>query len=692
MKNYKYILTHSSGNLDLEHSPLNWNSFNIVFKRSDRYHSVLRRQILDSDFPFDGKQYIDTIYETYGIDTDIGCEIQYLDKLPRTYATLFTGIIDLSEWSSLRDTTSVKIIDSSVMAKFASRDEIEVPINRTDDLDGNVISVYDYLNGMTVEGVNIEEKAEYDNVANIILINSAETTPFTHYRGVDDGDFDFNTIGSDADLPDVTLGSASGPIYTNNSGASITVRFRIVTLFDGLIDITGSGAWSYLIQVWTGKNGATKAIEIVGSGTGADQDHINQSYDSGYLTETLAAGETIEIYHVWSGVPGTATISPTFSMDPTLIEIFEIIDPEADTVVSMPLLHELGAKLLEIITGVSDPLNSSILGRTDSEPRTYGADGSYSFYGIASGLMLRGFRHTKWPLRTSFADFFKAIDAVGNLGCWYNGTEFQIKEKTEYYKDSKIITLGEVQDLEISVSGEDYFNKIKVGYKEVSYDEVNGQQVPNVSAEFANNTQRIQNTLDLSSEYRADDYGIELSRKKDFRTTNAEDTRFDNDNFFVVGQRDGADYISMQGYDNFVADSITGVYSPDTRLNLDITPKRNLLKHLNRLSVPLFISHGDTNFMQSQFNLDLSTQKSGDPVINETDDIAYTEEPLYYPDVYNFTSELTKDVVLQLISDPHGYVEFQYIGITYTGFIIEVSSEPFNRRGNWTLIKRNPNR
>ena len=102
MKNFQYILTHSSSNLTPVYSPLNWDKFNILFKRSKKYHSILHHQILDSEFPFDGKAYIDNIYENYGIDTDIGCEIKYLNKSTGAYATLLDGLIDLSEWSSLR--------------------------------------------------------------------------------------------------------------------------------------------------------------------------------------------------------------------------------------------------------------------------------------------------------------------------------------------------------------------------------------------------------------------------------------------------------------------------------------------------------------------------------------------------------------------------------------------------------------
>lgn len=695
MKNFEYILTHSSGNLTPVHSPLNWDKFNILFKRSEKYHSILRNQIVDSEFPKDGKAYIDDIYENYGIDTDIGCEIKYLNKSTGAYATLLAGLIDLSEWSSLRDTTSVKIIDNSTLALFAARDGIKIPINRTNNLDGNAVAVYTYLEGVSVEGVDIEERAlwDVDVTINLIVVESA---PFEKFYGITGSPYNFNTIGVDAVLPPTILPGASGVCYTNTTGSVQTVRFRIQTSAIGTITVAGSNAWAWGFQAWTGKNGATNAINESDSGTGSDSGGVNVSYDSGVIETTLNNGETIEIYHRWFGtVTGGDTITPDIDVKPIYVEISTIIEGDSSTVVQMPMIHELGAKLLEIMTGLSDPLNAPLLGRTDSEPRTYGGDGDDSLIAVASGVMLRGFPFTERPLSTTFADYFKSIDALYNLGLWYDAanTEFVIAAKADFYKVSNIVTLGEVQELEISIAGDEYFNSVLTGYsKDVEYDDINGQQVSNVPVEFANDGKRIQNPIDIRSKYRGDDYGIELSRQAAYADTAGEDTKYDNDNFFVNVRRIGGNIITNQGFDNFTV--ITGVYSPATRLNLDITPKRNMLRHANQLSIPLFITNGDTNFMKSQFELDLSTTKSGDPAVAERDDLAFSdlEEPLYYPEIYNFTAELSIAIILQLISDPHGYIDFDYLGVTYSGYILEVSSEPFNRRGNWTLLKRNPNR
>jgi hypothetical protein len=696
VKNYQYILTHSSGNLTTEYNPIQWAELNIVFTRSKVYHSVLRNQILDLEFPRDGKAYIDSIYETYGIDTDIGCEIKELNKLTQAYTTLFTGIIDLTEWLKMRDTTTVKVIDSSVMAKFQARDEIKVPINRLEDLDGGTMAVYTYLSQMTVTGVQIELLAKWDDLTNTIPVTAAETTTFSNFFGVTGNPYDINDIGTDATLPAKTLGSFSGPLYTNNSGGSLDVRYRVITGVTGTIDVTiagGGTGWTYTLNVHTGVNGGTTTLFKTKTGTGADSDSVDEDFDSGYVTVTVPAGQTIDIIHGWNGsLTGPVTVTPNLNFEPVSIEVYEITAPQADSDINMPLLHELGAKLLEIMTGKTNPLNAPLLGRTDSAPRTYGSDGDYSLTGVASGNMLREFSFSNKPLTTSFRDYFKSLDALFNMGMWYNGTEFSIAAKADFYKVSNIITLGEVKDLEVSIATEEYFNSIKCGYQEpLDYEDVNGNQNFNVPTEFANDGKRINNALDIQSIYHGDDYGIELARKYRTSKVSSEDAKTDEQIFFLWGKRDSGDYKTVPGSD-FA--EVIGVYSPDTRLNLNITPKRNLIRHYNRLGIPLFKSQGDTNFMTNQYELDLVTEETLEPFITEKADIAYSElyQELYYPEIYNFSAPLTQAHIQQLFTDPHGYVEFDYIGVTYSGYILEVSTEPFMRRGNWTLIKRNPNR
>lgn len=679
MKNFQYILTHSSGNLTLEHNPVNWDEFNVMFARSEDYHSVLRSQILEVELPFDGKAYVDDIYDTYGIDAEIGCEIKYLDKATFTYTTLYTGIIDLTEWTSRRNTTSVKVIDSSVLAKFQARHETEVPLNRTEDLDDNTISVYDYLADMVVTPVDIWEQI-YMSLESLTVYADGSETPLS----LSEDTIETVTIAEiewdDADR-DYENGSGGDESLIYSAGAEVTYDFTMPAIV-GVYVLTAK------VVIYEGSTPITIAEETIEGAastvhTGSFTDTINNiEYtipDGNYLgnMELIISGST--------GIIGNWKVTDGF------VQIFKITTGVMQNTTNMPLLHEAGARLLEIITGVSDPLNCSLIGRTDSEPRTYDSDGDYATLGIATGNMLRGYTFGHKPLITSFADYFKSIDALMNLGCWYNGSEFIIDSKDTFYRDEEIIDLGDVQDLEISVATEKYFNTINCGYRdELSYNEVSGNQNFNVPMSFGNPS-KVDNDLDISSPYHGDDYGIELSRKTNYKDDFSVDTDYDDQIFFVWGERDGAFYTTVQGDD---LNEVEGVYSPETRLNLYITPKRNLRNHRNQLSIPLWKSEAKTFYLEKQFELDLLTKIGTEDIIEEKEDFTYSglQEPLYYPELYNFTSKLTFAHILQLQSDPHGYVTFTYDGETYTGFILEVSSEPFNRKGNWTLIRRNPNR
>ena len=158
------------------------------------------------------------------------------------------------------------------------------------------------------------------------------------------------------------------------------------------------------------------------------------------MTETLAVGETIEIWHQWEGeIVDGDDIEPGFVFSPTLIEIYEVIPGATETTIDMPFIHELGAKLLEILTGQADPLNAEIIGREHGEPREYDDDSDYCLTAVASGFMIRGFHTADQVLKTSFADYFKSIDALFNLGMWYDqeNSEFVIAAKEDFYEVAK---------------------------------------------------------------------------------------------------------------------------------------------------------------------------------------------------------------------------------------------------------------
>ena len=713
---YKYKLTHSiEGSLELTHSPIGWESKSITFTRSSVYRSVLNSYSLSLQFPFEGADYITNIFDTYGITALIDIEIKELDHSDFSYNVFYDGVLDLKTYRKTRDAVEVAIIDTQVMAKFRARDEIQVQLSQLKTLDD--VTITDYTNGVTkdfvVRPVTVTQAASFEgdllDAFNFTVLPSATTT---REVGSSDDGYDYNEIGTgtpSAELPpsEITV-STERRVFSNGSGASLNVGYRFNHDIEFDLDITGIGAgqtWELDIIVYTGISGIGVVAESTyNSGIQTDNGNLTGTLD---MSEVSSLGSTIintGTISFWIDITVTnhdavRTITATFNDFDVLNQIVQTwinTVGVTETTIEAVLPHEGMERLLKIATNSS--LNSEILGRTDSENTSYVADGDASLIGVASGLSLRCFPFDKFPMTTSIKDFFQSFLSMYNIGLWYDKTNsrFEVKTVDNYFKNTNIITLGEVKDFTIEVYNEGYFNEIKAGSKEVSYQDEAIISSFGVPLTLGTN-QDMQGILELSMPYRLDDYGIEYARQKPYDEFAGEDTRFDKDIFVIYGERDSGAYRSVRwnvlGFPN--PDFTTPIFNGNTRINLDITPKRNLERNGNLIATPGYIDNAKVKFVSSQYNLNLATKKDGEASFTyETDDILYSDlpEPLFYPEIYTFTAPVTQAQISQLMTDPHGYVEFEYLGTTYKGYILEVSTEPYQREGNWTLIKTNPSR
>lgn len=680
MKNYKYILGHSGSTpttLTLTHSPVGWDEAEITLLRNETYHSVLRNFAIQLRFVREGMNYIEGAYNADGINAVVTIEIQYLDKSDYTYNSLYTGILDFTKYKKARDFVEIPIIDNDTLSKFKTRDEIELSLAATKSIDGTSISLIDTQN-FTIEGVEIREQIKAPFVSSTASTPNDTQPAIVLDRLVEE--IEWNTTDDD---------------YTNDSGGDETIEYTCEATIAWDLTFPGDGG-PVDIFAEIDENGSIKDIASIrvlnapGNETGTYTDTRTATItipDGGYLGRMR-----IRIVSTTSST-GTAYISSG------TLTLFKVTSPYEDTQENLILPHEAFKKALEITTGSTD-YNSDETGRTDLG---YVSDGDLSLIALANGANIRGFTQSQRPLKTSFKDLFKALFSIKPIGFWYNHAQsrFELNEITDFYKDSELIDLGEVSELEILVEEDHYYNDIQHGYfEDLEYEDINGNQVFATKTNYNNNVQRIKRSLDLTCSFRSDDYGIELTRKYQKINYYSKSIDADQDNFMIFGQRSGSDYITVQGYDNFTTITMQGsgqlnIYTPETRLNLDLSPKRCMLRHTMLLSAPVYMTTGPVQFLNSQFNFDLGLQKSGEAsVIYESDDIdnSAMDEPLFYPEIYTFEKEISASIINTLLADPHGYITFDYEGTTYKGFILEVNINPFKRLTTWKLIKYNPNR
>jgi len=706
MQEYKYTLKlyDLSGSLlktlILINNPAGWDKKRWTIKRHDVYHSCMRWFSYELRFVKEGKIELDQHYLEYGHEAIATLEVEKRNELTARFNSELEGLIDFATWKYERDYTSVTLIDNDTLAKFIARDEQPYNVKHVKTADSVTIdSFIDHPIELYLEPINITNWAYCEDAENQHSV-SGSTSNATNTEDPD-GTYTENNVGTDLD---------SSFEYTNNGSAQVThvIRVKATTnITNGVMAMTLQTGMPPSITFW---------FDLFIDGTAISK----HSFD--YFTEDLLGlgsknfsySNTIDTTFTYGVLPGQ-TIKLDWQIKHTFINClgtisydvettFELIDisiitqsPVAGKYHSAWLPYELFTRLLQLMTSRTDEttlLESDILGRTDSEFNTYDLDGSASMIAVINGAYLRGYSDK--PMNLTFRDLFKSFDRIFSLGCWYdlNNNIFQIKSKHQFYKNVKIIDLGNVANLKIYTAKDYCFSSVQGGFdNDNQYEDNLGSLEWMTKFEWVSPNEKIKNVLDLRVPYRADSVGIEIMRRSVAYDTGDEDKEDDKEIFLIESKRfDEGGYINKNGDDFY---DIEGIRRAQYYYNFGITPKRNLLRNGDLLAANQYKNKSaGLKYIESRNNTPLETQELvTSDIIKEIENVNITNETqLFDPILFEFNSSVTPEILDQLKADPHGYVEFYYEGYPFYGFIIEVSTESFRRKGNWLLIKANRNR
>jgi hypothetical protein len=175
-------------------------------------------------------------------------------------------------------------------------------------------------------------------------------------------------------------------------------------------------------------------------------------------------------------------------------------------------------------------------------------------------------------IKTSLSDFFTSFDAIlnGSLG---NQTlpgegETVFFERKGYVFNSTADTfdLGEVSDFGVTVDMEKLFTILKIGYPEQSYDQKAGKYEWNTTLQMISPVNSIPSkTLEITSRYRADAYGIERLRS-DIDNTSTQKNGSDNSVFVI--NTDRTNFIYDYFETGFTSSNLDPTDSTNTNIRL----------------------------------------------------------------------------------------------------------------------------
>lgn len=329
--------------------------------------------------------------------------------------------------------------------------------------------------------------------------------------------------------------------------------------------------------------------------------------------------------HEYYGCSGTAPVITFMGRDNAI-----------DIPVTTPL--KLLNRLLKSMNGGNDGITGTIA-RTDKRLNNTV---------LVSAESIRGIKNAK--LYTSYNKFVEWMSAEFGFVPVTGEKSVSFVHRDSLFGEKVIKELENCTDFEFSVDASRIYSRVNVGYEKVDYESVNGKDEFRFTQQYTTGVTLSDSSLDLTSPYRADAYGIEFLASK--RGEDTTDNDSDND-VFMVGV-----YASDGVYRLDRSRTIEGVISPGSMFNV-MYSQLDMIRANERYLASMC---GTLEFASSNGNSEViidGESLNGDVSVG---DALFTVGEM---------SVSTDD--LDIPTDLSGKVTFKYNGRVYEGFVNEVT-------------------
>jgi hypothetical protein len=747
---FRFTLTNDIlGSHILTKDPIGWDKAEILFKRSPKYHGVFYEKSIDLEFYCGaGKEYIDEVFESQGIDAviniriEIACSsngvadsldysIDYSDDYGSeatglgsvTFEELYLGKLDLKTRRTINGKSSINIIQEGITQTVLNRMDTVIDVTRTDTLDGTALAgltPYDLtLHSKLIRlksGMDIEEDAGYTFTQesdkhyttvylempfdNLIYDEFAEllmpVDPYVHgwdNPGPDPVDVYWT---NDSVEKVITINYNFEGTVVENLYAGVTAgnyEFYLVIVKADLSDLlsTYTELYTHNYGTFVRNTGYTHNFSDVGT-------LLSVTIEAGYSVWALIELRNAEAVSIGSDVPNA--IVANF----TSCSIGFTWDSTTDSTTSKAFL----------LPDVFNKIFSSIADQENAFVSDYFNDCGAK-RAITNGALIRNFPIESFtdpdgtlipgrPVKISANELFDSFNAIDNIGMGIekDGEEFRVRVDTKdfFYNDTVLFQLSNVPNIEYTEGSEYYYNRANIGYEKWETQSTNGIDEFNTERQYDLGLKCIDNPLTAISKIIASGYVLETARRKQFIDSSTEDFDFDNDNFVICLNQ--SDNTIAEKNENFSA--VGNLISPETSYNLRISPARNFVRWSNVVNGGLLkyegreikFTSGKGNFkMESDFISDSCPGRWNNVLFSEGQNIQWDDannsdnNPIWIPKIVSFDYPLTRTQATTLMNNPHGVIEISSTSENYVKYyILEVRYRPVGGLTEFKLLKK----
>jgi hypothetical protein len=703
MREVRYTLESSSYSpLRLSTDPKGWDEDSRSLERSFSKSAagILQEFVTDIEFTGDGLEYIDKVERTEGFEANIICRREILNSADE-WELDYEGRIDLLNKKRTRLGVQVSIVNGGLDEDLKNSFSEKYELSRLTDVDDNTIDALDYdkvlINGREILITTLLEDTEVLNIQGLrdVVSGGASDNVEAYYvpklNKTYSGDPDVNSVFPFPLKPFQTA-SQFRPALTSThhflDTASLAGTKNIDIKVDATIQMPNSGVNNFYIILYTNKfnpiNGNYEYVNAQTLKTVADAG-LNTVIDETYsITTNLEEDESLSlVFYFQATTQSGSSLLWEIDQREVRIDMNETINFQSTT--SNGLTVKKALERLSIINLGGNKIKTDFF-----------TSGYFKDLLITNGKQIRGFSDS---VETSFKELLESCSTVCNT---YYGIEtikrverIVVEPLNYFFSREVLMDIGKVNDVQTVYDASLIDSTIDIGYKKGGdYEERQGLDEYNTKSSFSHNLKKVDKKRDALSDFRADTFGIEITRRKQITDFPTEDTQFDKDNFFIDCYKNNDLYINRP-YDMDFAVLPTGVFSPQTAYNLRITPKNNLHRLSNSISSIATYRNKKTIFQTGERNTELTTRLIDGTDRKENEDVINSAfaKALFQPIEYTFSKKLTPEQYNLLIGTTEGIPNY-YKLIQFTddenqtqyGYLM--SYEPKDE-GTFTLLKAN---
>jgi hypothetical protein len=521
MANWKFYL---DGN-EVE-EPIGWDAIEFTALRMDS-HGIDQPFSTEMRFYNAGAKYIKSIYDQHFINQPIAIQI-VSDVGYNGYPYTFDGFLNLAIYQehNVCDTDSweitVGIIDDNFREFFKSRQDAELDLTKTTDLNGNTIAPLTFKQVrlhkqdlyLTANGQSLADTGGFLNNSTLGANFSKWLVVPCYWQASDFVGSFGKTFDTNALIITGVGNLGSSPIFQNNGSTTRTFDYQIKIKYNvqAAVSATGTVTVALVLAVYSGNVQQSATILFNVTLLGGQQQTVDQTFTGSI---TVPTGQKINLYfgQSFNTYPDATYVTVYKGV---AIKLSEYSSGTYATDANVLTIEQWLRRAIYVMTGS----NNKLLSDTFSES----GDGCYWNNALTNGLRIRNADVTvsSSQLITSWQQVFNDLDKIFCLG-WafeWDGIEWKIRVETRDYFYQNIVSqsfenVGEVNQ---TAKTEQLVNTIKIGFS----DKWKNIQL---SGAFAIHTDRnyfIENRamkegssskLDLTSQIIGEGYAVEFYRR-----------------------------------------------------------------------------------------------------------------------------------------------------------------------------------